>query len=254
MPTTYYLDTTILLTKLFAPVDIRQRIGEKFKTHPCIVSRYVRMEYLRWLAPACDLHQLLQAEMQRNPATALDEVQARVLMTFGRKQTKMLSILMLLSRTYGRKIPQFLLQLETLIEYEFENLFNNAVTELPDPLVCPLMDLRAIPQGIGYRLDPNIPYRRGEMPCHIVDFLQEHSAALQELALALDETHPKLASACQQGLAKPTDAQGNLCKTLGDVIIALQTPADAMLWTTDASFDVICPVLGIAHLREPLPS
>lgn len=103
-----------------------------------------------------------------------------------------------------------------------------------------------------YHLAPDIPYRRGEMPCHIVDFLQEHRAALQELAAALEETHPKMADACRRVLANPADAQGNLCKTLGDVIIALQTPVDAVLWTTDAAYDVICPTLGISHLREPI--
>ncbi|MEM7538601.1 MAG: hypothetical protein AAF639_40915 [Chloroflexota bacterium] len=55
-------------------------------------------------------------------------------------------------------------------------------------------------------------------------------------------------------MANPADAQGNTCKTLGDVIIALQTPDDAVLWTTDASFEVICPTLGILFLREPLHS
>ena len=90
------------------------------------------------------------------------------------------------------------------------------------------------------------------MPCRIVDFLQKHRAALQELAAALEETHPKIADACRRVLANPADAQGNLCKTLGDVIIALQTPVDAVLWTTDAAYDVICPTLGIFHLREPL--
>ena len=57
-----------------------------------------------------------------------------------------------------------------------------------------------------------------------------------------------MADACRRVLANPADAQGNLCKSLGDVIIALQTPAAAVLWSTDAAYDVICPTLGIAHL------
>ncbi|MEZ4734807.1 MAG: hypothetical protein R3E79_47550 [Caldilineaceae bacterium] len=61
----------------------------------------------------------------------------------------------------------------------------------------------------------------------IVDFLQE-------LAPVLDEAYPKMADACRRVLINRVDAQGNLCKTLGDVIIALQTPDDAVLWTTEA--------------------
>lgn len=109
MPTTYYLDTTIPLTRLFAPLAIRQRIDEQIETQNCLISRYVRMEYLRWLAPAVDLHRLLQQEIQRNPATALSETQARILLSFGRNQTKMLSLLTLLSRAYGHRMPQYML-------------------------------------------------------------------------------------------------------------------------------------------------
>lgn len=65
-------------------------------------------------------------------------------------------------------------------------------------------------------------------------------------------SNPKIADGCRRVLANPAAAQGNLCKTLGDVIIALQTPTAAVLWSTDAAYDVICPTLGIAHVREPL--
>ena len=203
MQTIYYLDTTIQLTKLFGPSAIRQRLRARIQADPCVVSSYVRMEYLRWLQPCIQVHQLLQEEIAHNRATALSEVQARIYL-------------------------------------------------LPDPIACPLMDLKAIPHGTSYRLEPDLPYRRGEMPCHIVDFLQEQRIALQELAPALEEAYPKMADACRRVLANPADAQGNLCKTLGDVIITLQTPADAVLWTTDAAYDIICPTLGIAHVREPI--
>lgn len=69
---------------------------------------------------------------------------------------------------------------------------------------------------------------------------------------ALDDRYPQIADACRRVLANPAGAQGNLCKTLGDVIIALQIPAAAVLWSTDAAYDVICPTLGIAHVREPI--
>jgi len=61
-----------------------------------------------------------------------------------------------------------------------------------------------------------------------------------------------MADGCRRVLANPAAAQGNLCKTLGDVIIALQTPTAAVLWSTDAAYDVICPTLGITHVREPI--
>lgn len=251
--TTYYLDTTIQLTKLFGPSTIRKNIRGHIQEHACIVSSYVRMEYLRWLEPCIQVHQLLQEEITHNRATALSEVQARILLVHGRSQNKMLSILTWLLRIYSPDPRLLLYYLKTLIEYEFHEAFTqDNIDLLPDPIACPLMDVHAVPDGSGYRLEPDIPYRRGEMPCNIVGFLQEHRNALQELVLALSETHPKLAKACRRVLTHPDDAQGNLCKTLGDVIIALQTPTDAILWTTDGAFDVICPILGIPSRREPL--
>jgi hypothetical protein len=252
MSTTYYLDTTIQLSKLFAPSAIRHTIQQRIKEHHCVVASYARMEYLRWLEPSVTVHQLLQEEIERNRTTALSEVQARILLAHGRNQNKMLSILTWLLRVYSPDARMILVYLKTLIEYEFHTAFAQGVEQLPDLIACPLMDLYAVPQSSGYRLEPNLAYRRGAMPCHIIDFLQVHRNALQELAVALREAYPSIAEACQRVLKNPTDAQGNTCKTLGDVIIALQIPTDAILWTTDASFDLICPVLGIAHVRERL--
>ena len=84
MSTTYYLDTTIQLSKLFAPSAIRHTIQQRIKEHHCVVASYARMEYLRWLEPSVTVHQLLQEEIERNRTTALSEVQARILLAHGR--------------------------------------------------------------------------------------------------------------------------------------------------------------------------
>lgn len=178
MPTTYYLDTTIQLSKLFAPSRVRHAIKERMTEHPCVVSCYARMEYLRWLEPCVAVHQLLQEEITRNRTTALSEVQARILLAHGRNQNKMLSILTWLLRVNSPDARMLLFYVKALIEYEFHEAFAQGVELLPDPIACPLMDLRAVAQDTGYRLEPNLAYRRGVMPCHIVDFLQEHRNAL----------------------------------------------------------------------------
>ena len=252
MKTIYYLDTTIQLSKLFAPQNIRNHIKDQIEIHTCVTSRYVLMEYLRWLEPSIHLHQLLQEEIDRDPITALSEVQARILLTFGRQQNKMFTILMWLCRYYNHNIWNLFLQLERLIEGQFKKLFYKDINELSDSIACPLMDLHAILENTNYRLEPNIPYRQGQMPCYIATFLNEHRLELKALSEVLNAAYPKMAEACRRVLSKPEDAQGNICKTLGDIIIALQTPDEAILWTTDASFALICPTLGIRHFREPL--
>ncbi|RME42499.1 MAG: hypothetical protein D6791_17570 [Chloroflexi bacterium] len=253
MPPPLYLDTTIQLSKLFAPYVVRERIRHQLEGHPCVASRYTRMEYMRWLEPCVVLHQLLHEELARDPIMALSEVQARALLAFGRRRNKMLSILTWLHRYSSGDARIALFRLENLIEYQLAELFDAGVTELPDPIVCPLMDLRAIREDDEFRLEPDIPCRKGRMPCHIVEFLARHRVELQTLAKALATDYPKMAAACHRVLADPNEAQGSTCKTLGDVIIALQTPHNAILYTTDTSFDIICPTLGIQHIRELLP-
>ncbi|MEZ4736032.1 MAG: hypothetical protein R3E79_53770 [Caldilineaceae bacterium] len=89
----YYLDTTIQLSKLFGPQPLRENIRQGITERHCVVSRYVRMEYMRWLEPCVHLDRLLKAEAARNQATAISEVQARLLLQYGRRQNKLLSIL-----------------------------------------------------------------------------------------------------------------------------------------------------------------
>ncbi len=48
-----------------------------------------------------------------------------------------------------------------------------------------------------------------------------------------------------------TKAKGErACWALGDVIIALEVPDDALIYTTDNHFDVICEVLGKKRFVE----
>ena len=54
---TLYLDTTIQVSKLFAPHTIRSQILKRIDQNHCVVSRYVRMEYMRWLEPCIHLQQ-----------------------------------------------------------------------------------------------------------------------------------------------------------------------------------------------------
>jgi len=51
----------------------------------------------------------------------------------------------------------------------------------------------------------------------------------------------------------PLATKGKACHAAnglgGDICIALECGADETLLTTDASFDVICPAIGISHKR-----
>jgi|GEM_PF-4380847 len=70
---------------------------------------------------------------------------------------------------------------------------------------------------------------------------------------SISSDHPKCIkqqSRVEQHLAKVLDEPQavlgqSACWPLGDIIIALQVPEDAMLWTLDADFEALADALGL---------
>jgi hypothetical protein len=92
--------------------------------------------------------------------------------------------------------------------------------------------------------------------CALVPFLEAHRAELLTLEKALvtvppEKKDPKTLTALRKVNADVTKAKGErTCWALGDIIIALEAPAKAKIYTVDHHFDVICEVLGKQRLRE----
>ena len=86
--------------------------------------------------------------------------------------------------------------------------------------------------------------------CALVFFLQEHQAELQKLEQKLAAASPKKVNPRTLVALKKINIDINMalgqrsCWHLGDVIIALEMPDDAIIYTTDGHFDLICSALG----------
>lgn len=84
--------------------------------------------------------------------------------------------------------------------------------------------------------------------CALVSFLQQHQAELQKLEHAFSaapgKVNPRTLAALKKINVDINKALGQrTCWYLGDVIIALEAPEDAKIYTTDGHFDLICSVL-----------
>lgn len=125
------------------------------------------------------------------------------------------------------------------------------VTPLPDPIVCDLVKwgIRHQPNG---QFDIANTCRKETATCFLPAFLAQQSNRLHSLALYL-AAHPqaikdqarveRLLAAVSQN---PRAALGqSACWPLGDVILALQVPTNASLWTLDADFQPLAEALGI---------
>jgi len=90
--------------------------------------------------------------------------------------------------------------------------------------------------------------------CSLVGFLERHQSELLALEHALtqanpDQINPSTLTALRRVNQDVTKAKGErTCWALSDVIIALEAPDDASIYTTDNHFDVLCDALGKRRL------
>lgn len=125
------------------------------------------------------------------------------------------------------------------------------VARLPDPILCDLV-------RIGIRLQQDRQYaiadscRKETATCHLPSFLFKQSSKLHTIAGYL-RAHPRaikdqarVARLLAAIIEDPQSALGqSACWPLGDVIIALQVPTNASLWTLDADFQPLIEALGL---------
>lgn len=123
---------------------------------------------------------------------------------------------------------------------------------LPDPIGCDLI-------GLGIQRQPDNSFtvaatcRRRTALCHLPDFLTERRRELQAIVDDLATHHRSIKNQVKvqrlltEILVDPSAALGQTaCWPLGDIIIALQVPADTLLWTRDPDFKPLAAALGIS--------
>ena len=93
--------------------------------------------------------------------------------------------------------------------------------------------------------------------CQLVPFLSAHRERLLQIQQAMesaprDKVDQRTLSALRRVNADVTKALGErTCWALGDVIIALEAPDDALIYTADGHFEVISKAIGKQLYRSP---
>lgn len=144
---------------------------------------------------------------------------------------------------------------QDLLELNLRSLlvdrFYHRVSLLPDSINCDLI-------VAGHKLEPDSTYavadtcQKETASCFLPDFLASHRPELRAITDYL-AAHPntmkdqeRVLSLLTSVLVEPRAALGQMaCWPLGDVIVALGTPADAALWTLDGDFQPLAAALGL---------
>lgn len=152
---------------------------------------------------------------------------------------------------------QYALQiLDQFLRRRLRILFWSRIMPIDDPIGCDLVTLGITRQADGGYVVAD-GCRRESAMCDLPDFLNEHRPELSTI-MAYLAAHPRSLKDQAKTLRILTEVQTdprlvlgqNSCWPLGDVIIALQVPANSAIWTLDADFKPLAAALGFS-LYDP---
>ena len=257
-----FLDTSIQIQRILGPLATSDAIDRRLARNDvtAVTGHYVLMEYRRSLV--ADF-----AHVQRQFVTAKTLRDALAWIVSGRRAFRPRSLARciqvaalalgeqpVVSLTLARDILDIYLRLTLL------DRFHHRVSLLPDSISCDLVAASVDRQPDGaYTVADSC--RKDAATCRLPDFMAERQPQLRAVAEHLAahpdtiKDQPRVERLLAAVVADPRAALGQAaCWPLGDVIIALQVPPGALLWTLDRrDFAALSVPLGL-ELYEPAVS
>lgn len=239
-----FLDTTIQIERVTGPVKRQAEIAHALTGAQVLTSTYVLGEYLRTLVQdALVLYNLVLTTEE------LFDVETQIAHLLNKRSA---SRCLLLWATFHRsgiyERAKLLRTLRLYLEYGLVNRFMAGVDEVLNTTACGLAPERPVPYGQTYQLRTQCTRR--VLECDLITRLREQQSVLRILAEGLKD-HPeaalaRIADLYTQILTDPDIARGRNCTWyLGDLIIALEMPANAVLYTTNQRHSApLCTLLG----------
>ncbi|MCB0111517.1 MAG: hypothetical protein KDE53_36595 [Caldilineaceae bacterium] len=239
-----FLDTTIQIERVTATRTRQAEIEHALSGAQVLTSTYVLGEYLRTLVQdALVLYNLVRTTEQ------LFDVETRMAQLLNKRSaSRCLLLWASLHRSGIYERAKLLRTLRVYIDYGLVNRFMAGIDELLNATACGLAQEQPVAHGETYQLRTQCTRRVVE--CELAERLVEQHALIRTLADGLqnhsEAALARIANLCSQILADPHVARGRNCTWyLGDLVIALEMPVDAQLYTTNhRHFAPICDLLG----------
>jgi len=255
---TVFLDTSIQIERMLGAKQRQIEIDHHLTRGNCqfITSHYVFMEFQRSIiADHVHVHKLVSQyndweetviRLRSGLRAYRPRALARVMQIFTRT---------MVASQMQREIALNLLKIQ--IERELTKRFWHHVKPIHDLITCDLVRTGSTRHADGSFTVAD-SCRKATAACRLPSFLNEYRTSLQSVADYLI-AHPqcikeqaRVERLLQSIIENSQEALGqSACWPLGDLIIALQVPENAKLWTLDADMASLTQALGLA-LYEPV--
>lgn len=252
--TRFFLDTTVQIERVAGGRPVKKKIADLLAGETHATSSHVRREWKHVIDGSCAaVLNALADSSDASHAPDLGDLFARLGQGYGRAANSRLRVLSLLSAgSTEAQIGDIKTRAKAMIRYQSEVLFVDKIDTVRDGSECGLATNEVVKNLVVGRYELVDRCTRDQdicrQPAEIESKLTRFAAV--GTALAAVSKYQRLGKTVREAAASALLRKGKNCySVLGDVSIALDCADEEVLLTTDESYDVICPAIGITHTR-----
>lgn len=239
-----FMETTVAINRHFGTRNQRDFVTQALTGRQVITCTFVLFEYKRVVQRACvEFHRLLT-----HTGNIIEALQ-----NFGQGYSVSqlsigYSLFPSIISSANNEVSKVLKILERVIDRRLSSLFLSNISEITDATRCALAYQQPVRQGDTYA--PGfLQVSRERFDCDLPGFIETNRDAFQAIYDALSSQRTahtrRLCQVLSRVLNVPAESRGRNALILGDVIIAIEMPKDALLLTTNRrDFEPICAALG----------
>jgi hypothetical protein len=251
----YFLDTTAHIERWAGDRSRQERVRGTLTEGSHVTSTHALREWKHIIEGAtADVLNALAGG-----AGSLGELFAALSQGWGRSPGQRLRVLSMLAAGEDPLDAELVqIRAQALLRYKSLALFHHQVNEVRDSSQCGLArNCVVFHRGKRQLLNHDTGRdrcKKTDTICRQDDALGAKTTGLKRAADALSKSfeasHRSMAKVAKAAVSKPPDRKGKNCYgSLGDISIALEVRGDEVVLTTDRSFEVMAPALGIAVER-----
>lgn len=256
-----FVETTIQIEKIVEESNRRREILNNLKGRKLVTSAYVLMQFKSTLISDCIALYTIAKDVKD-----MGDFHVR----FSKIKPHEPRVIRRCEEIFGKltrdgmvdDIEKLRERLKNYIEFVLLDGFMEGIKEICDSTKCQLAKEEPIWKDGGYQL--NTKCTKELKQCILPEFVNENQELFSKITDVINyrlddfnlrkEKKDKLKEAsiiCKKILENTEESRGNNCRNhLSDFIIAIETPDDAEIYTTDNDFNPICLATGKKIFRE----